>query len=357
MFLGTEMGLYATLDAGKSWFKMKNKIPEYILTRDIQIHPVTNDLVIATHGRGIIIVDDISPMRSMTKEIAEKEVVLFPTPPLTLTMGQFGNGGFPNTSGWVAPNPVSIPPLKYYLKERFNTGEIKADIYDAGGTLIQTIPGSKRKGINMLNWNLSMKPPKVATGGTKLDFGALIAPMVLPGDYTLKLTVGDTVLTSVLKVVHDVSNKDFTLEDRKLQYKTAMELYKMHEQLATVVETISEKQKLINDNLTKVKDSTLKRTMISFNDDLEKLRAECLATKQKSIFADEKQLREEITDVYAAICGQEAAPSNLQVQRTVVLLSDVKKKEDANKKLLAKYDKTITDGLKKEGLTGGKKGF
>ena len=359
LFLGSEMGLFATLDGGQNWFRMKNKIPEYVLARDIQIHPVTHDLVIATHGRGIIIIDDISPMRSMKKEIAEKEVVLFPAQPLTLTMGQFGGGGFPVTSGWVAPNPVSIPPVKYYLKDRVNSGDVKVDIYDAAGKLVQSIPGSKRKGINFVSWNLRMKPPKIATGGTKLDFSAFLAPMVLPGDYTIKLTVGDSVYTTPLKVVHDISNKDFTLEDRKLQFKTAMDLYKAHEQLAAVVDTINVKQKLIKDNIDKVTDSTLKRTMRAYNDELEKLRAESLGTKQKSIFADEKKLREEITDVYAAVSGQEAAPSNLQVQRVTFLQSEVKAKEQVNQQILKKYDQVITEGLKKEGLIPGgpKKGF
>lgn len=350
LFLGTEMGLFATLDGGQNWFRMKNKIPEYVLARDIQIDPKTNDLVIGTHGRGILIIDDISPMRSMTKTIAEKDVVLFQTPPLVLTMGQFGNGGFPNTGGWVANNPASIPPIKYYLKERLSTGEVKADIYDANGKLVQSIPGTKRKGINMLNWNLSVKPPRIAEGGTKLDYSGFLAPMVLPGDYTLKLKVGDSVYTSQLKVVHDASNKDFTLEDRKLQYKTAMDLYKAHEQLAAVVDTINAKQKIIKENLTKVKDSSLKRSMVAYNDELEKLRAECLATKQKSIFADEKKLREEITEVYAAVSSQEAAPSNLQIQRATVLQGEIKKKDDANKQIIKKYDAAVMDGLKKEGL-------
>ena len=350
LFLGTEMGLFATLDGGQNWFRMKNKIPEYVLARDIQIDPKTNDLVIGTHGRGILIIDDISPMRSMTKTIAEKDVVLFQTPPLVLTMGQFGNGGFPNTGGWVANNPASIPPIKYYLKDRLSTGEVKADIYDANGKLVQSIPGTKRKGINMLNWNLSVKPPRIAEGGTKLDYSGFLAPMVLPGDYTLKLKVGDSVYTSQLKVVHDASNKDFTLEDRKLQYKTAMDLYKAHEQLAAVVDTINAKQKIIKENLTKVKDSSLKRSMVAYNDELEKLRAECLATKQKSIFADEKKLREEITEVYAAVSSQEAAPSNLQIQRATVLQGEIKKKDDANKQIIKKYDAAVMDGLKKEGL-------
>lgn len=355
LFLGTEMGLFATLDAGQNWFRMKNKIPEYVLARDIQIHPRTHDLVIATHGRGILVVDDISPIRNMKKETAEKNVVLFSNAPITLTMGQFGAGGFPSTGGWVAPNPPSIPPIKYYLKERVSSGDVKVEIYDATGKLVQSIPGSRRKGVNMVEWNLSMKPPKIASGGTKIDFGGFLAPMVLPGDYTIKLKVGDSVYTSTLKLVHDPLDKNFTLEDRKKQYKTATDLYKLHEQLAAVVDTINAKQKLIKDNLPKVKDSALKKTMIAYNEELEKIRNECLASKQKSIFADEKKLREEITEVYSGVTGQEAAPSNLQEQRAAALVPEVKKKEEETKQVLKKYDAEVMKGLEKEGLLPGQK--
>jgi hypothetical protein len=240
-----------------------------------------------------------------------------------------------------------------------NSGDVKVDIIDASGKLVQSIPGSKRKGINMVSWNLRMKPPRVAAGGTKMDFGSFLAPMVLPGDYTIKLTAGDSIYTSPLKVVHDVTNKDFSPEDRKLQYKTAMDLYHLHEQLAAVVDTINARQKLIKDNLDKVKDSSLKRSMIAYNEELEKTRAECLGTKQKSIFAEEKKLREDITEVYAAVSGQEAAPSNLQVQRVTVLQGEVKKKEQETRQVVNKYDQLIKEGLKKEGLLPGtgKKAF
>jgi hypothetical protein len=179
--------------------------------------------------------------------------------------------------------------------------------------------------------------------------------MVLPGDYTIKLKVGDSTYTSKLKLVHDAANKDFTIEDRKLQYKVAMDLYKQHEQLAALVDSINAKQKLIKETIGKVQDSSLARTMRAYNDELEKLRSECLATKQKSIFADEKKLREEITETYSAVTGQEAAPSNLTIQRTEVLKQEVKKKEDTGKQVMNKYDKTVTEGLMKEGLLPGQK--
>ena len=350
LFLGTEMGLFATLDGGTTWFRMKNKIPEYALVRDITIQPATNDVVIATHGRGILILDDVTPMRKMTKQIAEKNVVLFPPAPVSLTMGNFGGGGFPGTGGWVAPNAPSIPPIKYYLKDRVNSGDVKMEVYDAQGKLVQSIPGTKRKGINFIDWNLKMKPPKIATGGTKIDFSGFLAPMVMPGEYTLKLKVGDSTYTSSIKLMHDAANKDFTLADRTAQYKAAMDVYKMHEQLAAVVDQISAKEKLIKDNLDKVTDSTLKHNMQAYSEELEKLRAECLATKQKSIFADEKRLREEITEVYAAIVGQEAAPSNLQLQRVTVLQQQVQTKEKSGQQIIKKWDDSVIDGLRKQGL-------
>jgi photosystem II stability/assembly factor-like uncharacterized protein len=125
LFAGTEMGLFSSVDGGATWFRMKNNIPWYALVRDIQIHPKTNDLVIATHGRGIIILDDITPIRNLTKDIADKEVYLFETGTQKLTTGNFGDGGFPSTGGWNGGNPAAIAPIQYYLKDRLNTGDVK----------------------------------------------------------------------------------------------------------------------------------------------------------------------------------------------------------------------------------------
>ena len=62
-----------------------------------------------------------------------------------------------------------------------NTGDVKVDVYDAAGKLVQSVPATKRKGINRIYWNMRMKPPKTAAGGSKVDFGAAIAPQVHAG--------------------------------------------------------------------------------------------------------------------------------------------------------------------------------
>ena len=351
LFLGTERGLFATVDGGENWFRMKNHIPDYAMVRDIQIQPSTNDLIIATHGRGIMIVDDITPMRSLTKNIINQDVFLFDNKPLILTMGKFGGGGFPGTGGWVAPNAPSIPPIQYYLKERVSIGDVILEVHDASGKLIKTIPGTIRKGINKITWDLKMKPPKVAGGGTKIDFGAFVAPMVLPGDYTVKLKVGDKEYTKTLKLIHDPKNKDFTLTDRQLQYKTAMQLYNLHERLAATVDSINIKQRMLRQSMTKVKDTVSKKILQDYVVKLEELRSTLLATKQKSIFADEKKLREEITDVYAAVAGQEAPPSNLQLQRAAQLQEKETKAEETRVALSKQFNTKVNEVLAKEGLS------
>jgi photosystem II stability/assembly factor-like uncharacterized protein len=337
LFLGTEMGIFGTVDGGASWFRMKNNIPDYALVRDIQIDPKTNDLVLGTHGRGIMIVDDISAIRNLTKDIVDKEVHIFNQKPIKLTTGNFGGAGRPYTYGWIAGNRASIPPIQYYLMDRLSTGDVQIEIYDANNKLVQTMPGTKRKGINKVFWNLRMTPPKVAGGGSKMDNSGFIAPMVLPGDYTVKVKVAGKEYSSPVKLVHDATRKDFTLEDRKLQYKTAMDVYNLHEQLAKVVDDINTKQRVLKKGIEGEPDKKNKAILQEYNDKLEDLRGQLLATKQTSIFVDEERLREKITQVYLAVALEEAAPSNSQLQSIRVLQQEVKKAEQNNEAITKTY--------------------
>ena len=133
-----------------------------------------------------------------------------------------------------------------------------------------------------------------------------------------------------------------------MQFKTAMELYQLQEKLAGVVEDINARQKLLKENMTAVPDSSKKKLMEEYYNKLETLRAECLATKQKSIFADEERLREKITDLYVSVAGQEAAPSNLQVQGVSLLKDEVKKKEQQNTAINNQYYDRVKDHLNKK---------
>lgn len=337
LFLGTERGLFATLDGGLNWFRMKNHIPDYCMVRDIQIQPQTNDLLIATYGRGILMIENISPIRGLTKEIIDQDVYLFSNKPMAITTGKYGGGGFGIIGGWNAGNPDDIQPIEYYLKERVNTGDVNIEIYDVTGKLVQSIPGSKRKGINQVYWNLRSTPPKVAGGGSKADYSMFTAPLVMPGTYTVKLKVSEKTYSNTIQLLHDSNNLAFTLEDRKAQYDAAIRLYNLHEQLYTLVEDINKKQAQVKETMDSVKNPRDKKLLTDYNIQLENLRSTLLATKHKSIFADEKKLREYISEVYGSICGQECRPTNLQLDRISVLQTDYKKAEITHKNIENEY--------------------
>lgn len=351
LFIGTEMGMFASVTGGREWFRMKNKIPEYALVRDIAIHPKTHDLIIGTHGRGVIIVDDIRPMRELAGETSDKPVHIFTAGPIPIRDGQFGNGGFPPTGGWSAGNPAGIPPIQYYLKDRIMTGDVKLEIYDEQGQLVQSMPGSKRKGVNKVYWNQRMTPNKAAAGGTKMDRGAMLAPQVLPGTYTLKLMVGKEEYKHPIVLVHDSSNSTYTLEDRQAQHKAAMELYGMQKQLNTLIEEVNAEQKLLKESGEKIKSDKVKKLLKSYNQSLEEFRSGLLATKQTSIFADEEQLRERLTDLYITITANEARPGNLQMERIQTLKGELSMAQTKHAAISKQFASKVRQAMEKEGVT------
>ncbi len=313
LFLGTELGLFASIDAGINWFRMKSNIPWYVSVRDIQIHPTKHDLVLATHGRGIIILDDISTIRELTKTVVEKDVHFFTVNPMVLSTGIFGSGGTETQGGWTAPNAPTIPPFYYYLKDRLDNGVVKLDILSPEGKLLVSLPGTTRKGINRISWGQRTKGPRTATG-TKPDQGSFISPQVLPGNYTVKLGVGQKEFTQPLIIQHQ-DELGFSLDDRKKQHETAMELFALHEQLAVTVDSLISKQKALKGLIDTEKKAKAKKKLQASYDMLEQLKSELVPVKANSKFADEIRLRDEITELYRTVCFSENRPSNLQLEK------------------------------------------
>ncbi len=338
LFLGTEMGLFATLDGGENWFKMKNKIPEFALVRDLKIHPKTHDLIVGTHGRGIFILDDIRAIRNLTKDIWDQEVYLFPTPDITLNNGKYGWGGPQVSGGWAAWNPDFTPTINYYLKQRLSSGKATIEIFDANGTLIQSIPAGIRRGINKVSWNLRSIPPQVAAGSSKMDGAGFTAPMVMPGVYTVKLKLKDKEYTSTVNCIHDKENADLTETDRKIVYENATKLKGLYEKVNHLIDSVSfYKLALKTDSVAFNKNKNQK----AFYAELEKIRGELMGTKKTSIFADEERLREKVSSLYGTFCGMESKPNSTQLEAIEVLQSDYKKQEETYNALMLKNRKII----------------
>src|SRR5213594_4094322 len=219
LFLGTEFGLWISTDAGQRWAQYKGSDFPAVAVRDIAVHPRESDLVLATHGRGIWIIDDISSLRKLKPELMEKEAAVLEGPPAIQYFN--ANGGWvEGDESFTGPSRPTDAFITYYQKRRHIFGDLKIEIFDQEGKLLDTIAGSKHRGLNRATWSMRLKAPVVPPAAAAL-FDAAQGPRVLPGTYTIKLTKGDQVYTAPLKLVLDPRAK-FTLEDRKAQFDLAM---------------------------------------------------------------------------------------------------------------------------------------
>lgn len=223
MFLGTEFGVYFTIDGGKAWTQLKGGMPT-ISVRDLAIQKRENDLVLATFGRGFYILDDYSALRTLSKETLDKEAELykprkaywyFPQSPL----GDDGKA-FQGDQYFISDNPPFGAEFTYYIKESYSTKEdnrkknekdlLKENkpvavpawnvlddekreitprvwlvITDANGKLINRIEASNSKGFNRIAWDLRATSPAVITSS---NMGASRGgAMVVPGTYSAQL--------------------------------------------------------------------------------------------------------------------------------------------------------------------------
>jgi hypothetical protein len=185
------------------------------------VHPRTSDLVLATHGRGIWIIDDISPLRALTPALMSEEAGFLPIPPAVQWMET--NGGWSEgDASFTGPSRTTEAFIPYYQRSLHILGDLKIEIFDAHGKLVDTVASSKRRGVSRVTWSMHLKPPRVPPAATAM-FQAATGPRVLPGTYTVKMTKGDRGYTTQLDVVLDPRAK-FTVEERRAQFELVQRL-------------------------------------------------------------------------------------------------------------------------------------
>ena len=187
LFLGTEFGLFITINGGKNWSRFTNNMPATAV-HFIDLQEKTNDLVMGTHGRGVIIIDDISPLRRINQEVLAKDVHFFESEPYIMNEeGGFGGGSTPTQ--FIGANRSSSAKIIYYLKKRHTFGKMNMEIQDMDGNKVIDISPGKTKGINVVTWNYMIKQPKMAKGKTFV-FGGFTSPRVPAGKYQISMTKG-----------------------------------------------------------------------------------------------------------------------------------------------------------------------
>jgi photosystem II stability/assembly factor-like uncharacterized protein len=207
LYAGTELGLFASYSGGKEWFPLNLKNLPNVAVHDILVHPRENDLILATHGRSIWIFDDASVIQQMTPQIMSSNMYLFPVRPALRYASRFTRYGTGDKQ-FAGPNPPAGALITYYLKDKLDEkATIKLQVFDSVGKLVQDIERpSREKGLNRTAWNLRLGGPEVRRPPSEEQiafFGGARGPQVLPGTYTVKLTVNDKTLEEHVEVKLD----------------------------------------------------------------------------------------------------------------------------------------------------------
>ena len=323
LFLGTELGLYITINGGTNWSKFTKNMPP-VAVHYIDLQSKTNDLVMGTHGRGVIIIDDISPLREINENSLSEKLYFFQKDKFEIQ--EFG--GFSDSFGretqFFGSNPSLSCQIQYILPRRHTFGKMTMEIQDMEGNKITTLNPGKSKGINTVDWNYNMRVPKIAKAKT-LSFGGFTSPTVPAGKYKVVIKKGRDTFEKIIEVSYK-NNAGLTDEDRKFQFETVMKLFNMTEELAYMVYVMD---KIISDNSSdeklKVKFEELKKELV-------------ITTGDNYVGAAKKQLREKMADLYSKVASSYDRPSSNELDNLMLIEKEMKSGKNKYEKLLKKVD-------------------
>jgi photosystem II stability/assembly factor-like uncharacterized protein len=345
LFVGTEFGLWISVDGGQHWAQYKGSNFPAAAVRDIVVQARESDLVLATHGRGIWVIDDISPLRALTPDLMTKEAALIPGKAIQYFDASGGwSEGDETFTGRSRPSEAQIT---YYQKGRHIFGDLKIEIFDSNGKLVDSVAGSKHRGLNRASWAMRVKAPAVPPAATAL-FEAAQGPRVLPGTYTVKMTKGDNVYTEQLNVTLDPRAK-YSVEDRKAQFDLAMKVYHTIEHMTYAVDAIQGVRNGANDRAAQLPEKDpLKKSLQDLAARCDTLRGKIVATKEGGMVTGEERIRELLGQLYGTIDGYEGRPSDYQTARAESLAHELEDVIQDFQKLTQKELVAVNAGLKKK---------
>jgi photosystem II stability/assembly factor-like uncharacterized protein len=222
LFAGTEFGLQASFDRGRTWRPFMNGLPT-VAVYDIVIHPRDRDVILGTHGRGIYVLDDITALEEWKPALSEKPLHLFTQRPATIWVDMSRSGQLGDNT-YAGQNPPSVQPANFQQRDRTHLIDTPLITFymspkaNGNATLEITSPDGHTRtlqipaepGITRYAWDGRMETPAAPGGGRRGGGGrgagggrGGAAPHLAPGDYSLKLTLSSDVATGTLTVKED----------------------------------------------------------------------------------------------------------------------------------------------------------
>ena len=224
LFLGTDDGLYVSIDAGDNWTKYTNGFPT-VSVKDLVIHPREDDLIIGTFGRAAWVLDDLAPFTAFAKARPTQSIALYEPPTAYFARYQQPTGSRFGADAMFRGENRSQPigQFKYFfdkdLKAKSDTTKTDSlflKIYK-GEELIRTLNRKvpKEKGIHNWSWRLDEKGAKSPSRGVNDSKREPSGNSVLPGTYKAVLHYGELTSETIIEVKEDPRVDEFSMENRK----------------------------------------------------------------------------------------------------------------------------------------------
>ncbi|HEY7913889.1 MAG TPA: hypothetical protein VIG62_18400 [Blastocatellia bacterium] len=366
LYAGTELGVFASWDGGRRWFSIRGNVPP-VAVNDLAIHPRDNDLIIGTHGRGVWILDNITPLQRIA-ETRASDAHLFDIRP-AIRYQIWGKDSNLGQRTFVAQNPPYGALIDYYLKSDAD-GPVTITIADKSGKVIRTIRSMEnRAGVNRAVWDLrhdgatpasgsgsqfgggpppggggrgaqAGAPAATGAGGGGGRFGFGGGPFAVPGEYTVTLRAAGKQLSKSMRLSID-PRVQLSEAELAAQLAAGLELRSLSSRLNEVVARLDD----LSRQLTTLAD-TLKRSaatepqpagdragngqqggsgprdisngvrseVSAALDDLKKLRA-TLVREGTFSYRYAPKLREEVNSLLSSISNPIAPPTEAQMLR------------------------------------------
>jgi photosystem II stability/assembly factor-like uncharacterized protein len=349
LFAGTEFGAFYSANGGSSWTQLKYNMPT-VAVHDIVVHPREKDLVIGTHGRGIYIIDDITPLEKLA-EANRAGTYLFPVKPATQYNPNTsipGGARGASASGdreYAAPNPAFGAIITYFLRDSVpKGGDVTLGVYDATGRRVRELSANKKQGMHRVTWDLRNTPPytvrRPAGQASEPTFRQreVTGPFVLPGRYTARLTIkAGSTAPAVYEVPIEVRSDPLVQlsdADYRSLYEMRVSTGRLQATVQAAVRTAEQLRDQITDVKTAVKNNTAPDSVSTQADTIDKELGEILKNLRGDPDApavsddkrtEEPSIQERVNNVADEIGNVTSQPTALQRSTLTLAGSDLQR--------------------------------
>ena len=287
LYAGTERGMYISFDDGKNWQPFQQNLPIVPIT-DLAIKD--DNLIAATQGRSLWIIDDLTPLHQLNSSIFKEDVVLYKPKNAYNLSG--GNG---RTSKRYGTNHAGGVAVNYFIKSIGEKDKVSLSFYDANNNFIKKFsnkPNKEKKegklkvkdGNNIFNWNM-MYDGAERVKGMILWWASLNGPMALPGNYKVELSVNDKKLSKNFTIIKNPMS-EATEADMKAQFDFINEINAKMTEIHKALKNVKKVRNQVGLLKKSIKDKKKHKGLIDFADklvkDMTKIEETLYQTKSRS---------------------------------------------------------------------------